>query len=444
VTISTNYRRTALLPISGIALLVGALLVAGCGDGEARTGERPQRAIPSVEVVDARTGGLPLEQRVSGIVQARNQVTIYAEIASRVEAVLVENGDFVRQGQPLVRLHARQYEEQLRQAEADLRVQQASADQAHARLRELQADLQRVEQLAERQVTSALEVEQLRARVAAAQADYERALAVVERTESTVAERRDGLSRTVVRSPVAGVIGSRNAEVGMRADGSTPLMVVGDLTQMRVRVMLTERMLGFIREGQPVKILPDDSGTSAIEASISRISPFLDSGSFSTEATIDVNNANGRLRPGMFVGVGILYGESDQATLVPNSALFEDPRTGRMAVFIAPELRGQTFDAEAQSDDGPALSDPVRIEHREVDVVARGRAESGVRGIEEGDWVVVIGHDLVSAVYSGEVMARTRPMTWDRVISLQSLHQGDLLREFMDKQQAQAATSFAR
>jgi HlyD family secretion protein len=431
-------------------LVVLSMVLAGCG-GEEASGGRPQMPIPAVEVVQAHLGALPLEQRLSGVVQARNQVTIFPELSGQIEAVMVENGDFVERGQPLVRLNARQFQEQLRQAEAELRVQEASAGQATARLRELRADLSRVEQLAERQLTSQLELEQLRARVEAAEADQQRAQAVVERAASSVEERRDALSRTVIRAPVSGVVGRRNAEVGMRADGSTPLLIVGDLSEVRIRVMLTEHMLGFIGPGQTAHVWPQDGQQIPIEAKVDRISPFLEAGSFSTEATIDVRNVNGRLRPGMYVDVAILYGESEQATIVPNSALFENPRTRRMAVFVAPELRSDFLeregDAEAPVSEG--LSEPMPIQYREVEVIARGREQAGISGIEPGDWVVVVGHDLVQSRNGGPVMARTRPIEWDRLISMQALQQQDLLRQFMRKQQeiarvAEEATASAR
>ena len=58
----------------------------------------------SVEALPARTGGLPLEEAISGVVRARNQVAIRSEISAVVVEVLARNGDAVSAGQPLVRL----------------------------------------------------------------------------------------------------------------------------------------------------------------------------------------------------------------------------------------------------------------------------------------------------------------------------------------------------
>jgi len=65
-----------------------------------------------------------------------------------------------------------------------------------------------------------------------------------------------------------------------------------------------------------------------LEGTVARISPFLDEVSRSTEAEIRILNSDPRLRPGMFLPVDILYGDSVQATLIPSSAIFTDRNTG--------------------------------------------------------------------------------------------------------------------
>jgi HlyD family secretion protein len=424
-------------------LSVAAVLLAGCSRGDsADTPTRPAN-IPSVEVVQTRAGTLPLEQRLSGVVQARNQVIIYPEISGRIEAVFVDNGDQVSRGQALARINPRQYEEQVRQAEASLRVQQAVISQARAELRQLEAELARTEQLAERDFTSSIELERQRAQVDRARAEAERAQAVADQAESTIRERRDALGQTVIRSPVDGRVGRRSAEIGMRVDGSSSLFVVGDLSQMQVRVTLTEEMLSFISTGQRVMIRSERLGEAGLQAQVTRISPFLEEGSFTTEARIDLANPGGILSPGMYVDVDVFYGETEEATLVPNSALYEDPRTGRFGVFVASELSpvppadGEILlDLEPErSGPGPGISDPTTLVFREVDVLARGREAAGVSGIREGEWVVVVGHDLIDSDLDAEVQARIRGREWDHIVGLQSLQQHDVLRRFMEKQQ---------
>ncbi|NIP41305.1 MAG: efflux RND transporter periplasmic adaptor subunit, partial [candidate division Zixibacteria bacterium] len=63
-------------------------------------------------------------------------------------------------------------------------------------------------------------------------------------------ERKEALSRTVVRAPVDGTVGNRNAEVGMLVTPNTRLFTLGQMDTVRVEVVLTDRMLAYIEEGQ--------------------------------------------------------------------------------------------------------------------------------------------------------------------------------------------------
>ncbi|NBB73692.1 MAG: biotin/lipoyl-binding protein, partial [Bacteroidetes bacterium] len=153
---------------------------------QGRRGGSQGGTTPSVEAVRAQFGSLPLQERMSGTVRARNQVAIYPEVGARVTAVEVQTGDYVEEGAPLVRLQNDTYRERVRQAEASLRIARAEAKSAEADLQELRAQLKRVEQLAEQEFQSQQQLESLRARAQSAEADYERAQAQVDQAAATL------------------------------------------------------------------------------------------------------------------------------------------------------------------------------------------------------------------------------------------------------------------
>jgi multidrug efflux pump subunit AcrA (membrane-fusion protein) len=226
-------------------------------------------------------------------------------------------------------------------------------------------------------------------------------------------------------------------DAGQRVDPSTPLFMIGDLDDVRVEVSITDGMMSRIEAGQTTLISIDGRPDTLITAHMSRISPFLEAGSFSASAEIDVPNPGRILRPGMFVAVDVLYGESQQATLVPESALFEHPTSGLMGVYVAPSLAQETPIQEPDEFDPsnpPPLTEATPVQFRQVNVMARGRGVAGVTGIAMGDWVVTVGQDMLAS-RTGDVSARARPIPWQRVASLQSLQDQDLLLQFMEKQQ---------
>jgi HlyD family secretion protein len=415
------------LPLGKLAspLLLALGLLAGCGQGE--DAEEAQGPAPAVEAVPARRGTLPLEERLNGVVRADNQIAVRAEIEAPILEVLVRNGQAVERDQPLVRLEGDALREQLRQAEANLELAQAASQEARARVAEVEAQVVRTRALAREELVSAMEL-------AAAKASGAQAAARVAQARATVEERRSALDKTLVRAPVAGLVGQRNAEVGMLVGPDDVLFVLGDVGDLVVEVPLTEEMLGYIRTGQPVRISSPALGRTAISATLIRISPFLEESSFSTTGEIDVANHQGRMRPGMFVTVDVLYGQSAQATLVPASALWEDPRTGVQGVFVV-DGRGLAEPAVAG---GEIPQEPRKVELRPVEVLAEGRATVGLRGVRPGEWVVIVGQHLLAQ--DGETAARVRPTRWERVLELQGLQREDLLQSFLDTQQEWART----
>jgi HlyD family secretion protein len=396
--------------------------------GEQRSGNAGGPAVPLVEVLQARQGHLPLELRLSGAVRAENQVEIRPEISAVIAEVLVRSGDTVTKGQPLVRLVPDPQRQELRQGQASVRLAQAEAAAARARVAELEATVSRTRKLAEREVASRMELETQEAQLAAAQASVGQAVAGIEQTRAEVGLRRSTLDKTVLRSPIAGRVGRRQAEMGMLVNPGSVLFVVGDLERVVIDVPLTEKALARAQTGQPARIRGPALGESVIEATLSRVSPFLAPGSFSTTGEIDVDNRAGRLLPGMFVTVDIATGQSDQATLVPVSAVWEDARTGLLGVYVA---------------DGPqtgkAGSDgPRAVQLRPVEIRAEGRAVVAITGVRAGEWVVTLGQHLLAAAATPQ--ARVRPVAWEKVLALQSRQHEDLLAAFLEKQQRLART----
>lgn len=433
------------LPLLFKLFFISALLIFlnACSGSEENNdqNQQPESAvIPSVEAVQSRYGSLPLVERFSGNVKSENQVQLFPEISGVVEQVFVKTGDYVEKGTKLVQLNTSVLEKQLQQAEAGLRINSAQVKQAKAQLAEIQSEYRRTKQLEEKDLTSQLEVEQIEAELLSAEADVELAEARLEQARSLVAERKYELEKAVIRAPISGTVGQRNAEIGMQASTNTQLFLIGDLTKLKIEIVLTEDMLNRIQVGQSARILTQNSQGNqiAINAKLSRISPFLNETTRSTEAEIDVDNVNGLLRPGMFVPVDIFFGESEQATLIPVSALYIDPTTGKEGVFIATSLGSEiepvSDSSESNGNSPRAMTQPTPVQFKPIDVVAEGRMELGVHGLESGQWVVTVGQDLLS---EGRTQARIRTMSWERIFQLQQLQPEDLLNEIMNERENQ-------
>lgn len=419
----------ALILLSGIALTFQSCYETG-GAG----GGRPSATIPAVEALQARLGSLPLVERLTGVVRAQNQVAIHSEVNAVITEVLVKNGQLVQKEQPLVRLRDTEFRERLKQLQAGYQITVAQAKQAEAQLQEALAEQRRAESMAEQRLISDSVLEAARTKAVSGEASLELANARVQQAAANLDEQQEILSQTVIRAPVTGTVGDRNAEVGMLVNSGTQLFTLGQLGTVRVEVVLTDRMLEYIKLGQRAEIFTDDGSERRMQASLSRISPFLNPVAHTTVGEIDAANPEGRLRPGMFVGVDIHYGESEKATLVPLSTLYEDPTTGKTGVYVTEASLERDPVPQSEGVTEQAFSDPVSFEFVPVQVIAKGRMHAGIVGIEPGQWIISLGQDLLGGK-SGQ--ARVRTVDWDWVEQMQQMQRQDLLQEIMRQQQKQ-------
>jgi len=441
-------KRSCALVFRSLAAFLPGLFAAACGaageDRAAAAGADGRATpIPSVEAVQARRGALPLFERLTGTVRAAGEVAIFPQTSGSIIEVLAQNGDQVEKGETLVRIQAVGSQAQLTQARSSLDVARAAHREAEANVRQLEAQYERNAALGKEGLVPEDTVATLRAQLEAARAAAARTKAQADVAEATIAERADVQDQTTVRAPISGRVGQRNAEVGMRVDEQTALFIIGRLENVRVEVPVTQEIVSRIQEGQPVEIGAQGRAGPPISAQVSRISPFLEAGSYSAEVEIDLPNKDGRLVPGMFVTADIFYGESEEATLVPSSALYDHPTTGERGVFVLPN--GPPARSTGAAGATPSDTEPVPIPFRAVEVIAEGPQTVGVRGVDPGGWVVVVGQHLLAAqTGEGPPTARARVIEWDRILELQRLQRDDLLRDFMQKQQRLANPSATR
>lgn len=431
-------------------MAAAALMLTACGGEEAAApqagrggpggpgGFRPAGAnTPAVEVVRAIVGTLPLEERVTGSVIARNQTEIYPEAGGLVAEIFVQNGDVVKAGDPLLRLRDAEFNERYQQALSGLEIAKAQTQQARANLELVQSQLNRTESLVARNLENNVNLETARSQLSIAKADLDLRLAQEKQAQSLVEERLLQVQNATIRAPIDGTVGQRNAEVGQLASASTRLFIIGELSEMRIELLLSDRMLEYIDEGVPVNIYSSSWGDKVLQSSISRISPFLDTTTLRTQAFVELGNEQNLLRPGMFVTVDILYGQSAESVLVPNSALYRHPRTGMEGVYVvsaAPDAEAAPG-ANQQRDEGEGIvAPPQPVNFMPVTITANGRMASAVTGINEGDLVVTVGQNLLQG---GATEVKPRVLPWESMMQLQELQNEDMFR-IIDEARAKA------
>lgn len=296
------------------ALAFSLTTVTACGKrGEA---EAPSNgASLTVTTATATRQSIPVEIVASGAVAAWEEMSLGVELTGiRIARVLVEVGDTVKAGQPLLELDKRTLAIEARQAEA-------SYAEAQANLELAQASARRGTTLLDQKLISASDSEELRANLSRAQAQLESAIA--ERDSKSLRLRFATLT-----SPDAGIISSRTAQPGQIVSVGTEMLRLIRRGRLEWRAQIADRDIGRVKQGARVELTGPDG--SRVDGTVRAVAPSVDVQSRTALIYADLAKP-GALKAGMFAEGRIVLGNGE-AMVVPREALVV--RDGYSYVFM--------------------------------------------------------------------------------------------------------------
>jgi HlyD family secretion protein len=175
-------------------------------------------------------------------------------VAGEIIEMPVKEGNAVKKGDLLVRIKPDFYRAQLEQEEASLLSAKATSVLSKARLSKAEQDYKQAQDLYAKQLISDSDILNAKTNFEVAQADYDSSRAQIRRTEGSVNQSRDQLSKTTIYAPMDGTISSLTSETGERVVGTgqfegTEIMRVADLSNMEVRVKVNENDIVNVKLG---------------------------------------------------------------------------------------------------------------------------------------------------------------------------------------------------
>ena len=322
-----------------------------------------------VSVATVRQGLAPLQAPLAGTVTAFKRASLATREPGYIEAVLVDEGDRVQQGDPLLSLDRELSDIALRRVTAEL-------DEARARLRESRR--QRAEAARLRAQNHIAETT-----LAALAAEVEVNLAVVARLRAELARQQATNRRQTLYAPFAGVISRKMAEAGQWADTRVAVFELTALDPLRIEARAPQSYFNRIEAGAPVRIRYDALPGREFSAAVTVKVPVSDPGTRAFPLMIRVDNGAGLLTPGMSARVLITLSGPDQgaALLAPGDAILLKPDGGRTLWRVQTTAAGETV--------APV---PVEIGNTRL-----GEVEITAGAIKAGDRVVVQGNELLRA-----------------------------------------------
>jgi len=353
-------------PLSRIAIvaLIAALAAAGCSDspetlvGGGSAGDRPMsRGNAVVPVVTAlperRAFGVQIE--AVGTALANESVEITSKITNTITAIRFEEGQRVRRGAVLVEL--------------DRATASAELAEAEANLAESRNQFNRGRDLSVTQALSRAQLDQLET--------------AVKTGEAKVAAARARVSDTIIRAPFDGRTGFRRVSVGGLVNSGAVITTLDDSSVIKLEFTVPQGFLNELVRGLPVQATVEGLPNRVFDGKVATIGSRIDTVTRSIAVRAELPNADGALRPGMFMSVNV-KGREAPTLMLPEEALV--PEQGKAYVYVVADGRASRREVRT----GGRLPGSVAV----------------LAGLKDGERVIIEG---TQRVRDGALVAEATP-----------------------------------
>ncbi len=354
-----------LLGIAGIAAVVYAKLA------------QPKNEIDASRLAKVERGDITKSVVATGRIEPIAKVEIKAKANGIIKELKAQVGDFVQAGHVLAELDKENLAARVRESQAALLGAEANRTAASAQLDKNKVEAEgpdvtftkrnfdRAESLQKEGVLSkqvaddtrsayeqALNKQHIaRSQLAVSQAKITQAEAEVAQAKASVDRAQEELSYATIRSPIAGVVLSRDVEIGSPVSSilnmgaaATLVMTLGDISEVYVKGKVDEADIGIVQMHQPARIKVETFKDKQFEGRVTQISPLgVDKENVITfEVRVSINNPGGLLRANMTANAEIVLEDHKAVLLIPESAiLYDDKRNASVEIPAEGKEKGR-------------------------------------------------------------------------------------------------------
>ncbi len=297
-----------------VSVTVAVALLAAAGGGyyyyqRSRTAEQP----PAYNTTQVARGSIRQVVTATGQLDAVLSVDVGSQISGLIIKLHADFNTVVKKDQVIAEIDPATYQQRLRQAEADL-----ASTKASNRLQQLNTE--RTRELAAKSLVTQQEVDQAEALLAQSNASLLTRQAAVENANVD-------LARCTIRSPIDGIVISKQTEEGKTVAASlnapTLFTIANDLAKMQITAAVAEADIGSVQQGQAVTFTVDAFPNRSFTGTVTQVrnAPKTVSNVVTYDTIISVDNRDLKLRPGMTANVSIIVASRENTLRIPNSAL---------------------------------------------------------------------------------------------------------------------------
>ncbi|HHS12682.1 MAG TPA: efflux RND transporter periplasmic adaptor subunit [bacterium] len=342
--------------------LAAGLILTGCG-GSGGSESAEEQTVP-VEIQEIQKGVIREIYTYTGSIDPWRSLNIVPQVAGKVQAIHVEIGDRVREGQVLAELDRETFRLQFQQAEAGLAVARSSLSDA-------EKNYERAQDLFQRGSMSRQQYEKIQLAFDAARAQFQQA-----QSGHDLAQWQ--LEASIMKAPFDGVITGRWLDEGDMINPQMPsgpgVISIADLFRVKVRVHASEAEVIRISRGKPVFIKVDVYPDEVFEGEVHAVNAAANPMTRTFEVQVAAANPRNLLKSGMFARVRVVTGEKQDVVVIPRDAVLG--RGDHRHVWV---LQG---DSAVYRRIGIGIIEAMNVEI--------------TQGLESGERLIVTGHQMLN------------------------------------------------
>jgi HlyD family secretion protein len=344
--------RWGILAVLGTTLSSCNFLPKEAADAQTRPRSAAQgQGVAAVDVAIAAPAPLTTAREYTGTTQPLQEVVIRAQVEGQLQQLQVDVGDRVQQGQPLAQIDDSLLKAATTEAEAELASRRTEisqlqtqvsdaktqVEQTRLQLQQAEADAARYDQLAKEGAVPQQQAEQSRTQAKTAAQILRSAQEKVRNQQqaigaangrimaqqAVVAQRQERQSYAVLTAPISGAVLTRSTESGNLVQVGNELLRLGDFSQAKVTVQVSELDLATVRLGGAAKVRLDALPKEQFVGTVTRVSPVANPTSRLVPVEVTIPNPTGQVGSGLLARVSFTQTTRDRV-VVPLSALQDD------------------------------------------------------------------------------------------------------------------------
>lgn len=326
----------------------------------------------SVETITASSSNISQQIKSFGNIRAQEIVNVSPQVSNRITEIKAELGDTVSEGEVLAKIYDATYRDQYQQAKSQL-------EQSRNSYVRDSLQFERQKKLYKKNLISSSEYDN-------AKATFQNSKSQLQSSAASLTQSREDLKNTEIKSPVYGVILSRNISVGDLASTGQTAYQIANLIGYQCRVYLPLSEWKEVKIGQHVNFRVSNQPGVGGKGRVTHISPRLDPKTGLGEVVISLTDRGQSIYQGVLVQATINVETHKHAVVIPRSALVENVQT-----LIEPESNSIQLQREYSvfkvQGDSLALQSELKLG------IEQGDKVEVLSGISPGDQIVITGQN---------------------------------------------------